>query len=77
VPDNLNCNILHMCLYRALNKVLSLLIFCLSRYFNPIVLESDVRIVEFDTSLAYLGLNFHSRAHWVFISVYYVLFKPF
>jgi len=69
-----------MCLCRAFSIVLFVAsvihLFFDSRYFSLRGLESGVRITDFDPTSAYGDQNYHSRAHCVLISVYYVPFKP-
>jgi hypothetical protein len=63
VPDNLNCNILQYVFTLNTQESSFLasvihLFFYISRYFNLIVVESYVRILEFHSTLAYLSLIF-------------------
>ena len=45
--------------------------------FDAIISEPNVKIIDFDFTLAYLGSNFYFKAYYVFISVYCAIFKRF
>ena len=51
--------------------------FFLLRHFNTIISEPNVKIIDFDFTLAYLGSNFYFKAYYDFISVYCPIFKRF